>query len=56
MLATYTMNEKIKKAEIIIQPVKNNKFEIYKNNKYLGTYGKGVTNIKLRCWNLPEII
>lgn len=31
------------------------KYTDYKNGKYIGSYDKAITNIKLRGWNLPEV-
>ena len=33
----------------------NNKYALYVNDYYLGTFPKTIINIKLRGWNLPEI-
>ena len=44
----------MKKPNIKIETV-GNKYALYINENYAGTYSKTIINIKLRAWGLPEI-
>lgn len=43
------------KRNVTVEAV-GSEFAIYVNGYYIGTFDKTIANIKLRCWNLPEII